>query len=196
MNNNQRNVPRRMFNPQVVQQKVQQARGNVAPRVPAPQGLPVHVGQEEHLWTSAMNVSSDAREPQGKVQIIDNNNQVNVDQLQGAAELRPDNYTQEEIRNWRAAAAQQPKAENTVTHTWHNTEFDAQQRKVEAQQQSGPMSKPGNIIVYDGDRYLFTSETEESAKQKLEQLLLNQELNIDTIAVYKHLDIDFGIILK
>jgi hypothetical protein len=140
---------------------------NVTERVPPPQPM-AHVGMVDQMWTDNVLVSTGEKNTSTKV--IDNNDYVDAESLQG---FDPLNQRQQEQPNW----------------------VQTQPNKFPKEKFQLTSLKEGSYAVcFDGE-VLMTTDNLAEVKSMVEDLLLRPGVNIDNLSIFKRMVLDFGVLL-
>lgn len=170
------------------QQKQQQ-------RLPAGASIPVQSGNgEDSLWVDGLGAGEQKR---GNVKIIDNNDDINVDALQGYDQtklqaIESQEFDQEgEVFNDEDVAVP-VKATGVINE---NTAVKFVKPEETSVSRTVDEFLPGDYIVSCGGKTIVKSSDVSLIRQVVEDLVLTQNIDIYDIVVCKRISIDVGVIL-
>lgn len=138
----------------------------------------VQVGNhDDELWLDDQSFGSSPAMPTNNAKVIDNNEYVDTEFLQGADPL--------------ASTESHPYYEHphTDAQTWEKSAQPQPQVKEEV-----IAVNPGNYVIFSSSGKVVC-ETPAEVRAHVEDLVLNRVVSINEIEVYKRLNLDFGVIM-
>lgn len=152
---------------------------SAASTVPKSNPMPVHVGNhDEQMWIDDERIISAPSQRNPNIEVVDNNDYVDVENLQGRNPFEEDPYLEE-----------QPADD---TSRWVNAHNATEQQRP----QLNVRLTPGEYAVVFRNSTVCVSSDEKQIVAVIEDIIMNYDVLVDDIAVYKRQTIDFGAILK